>query len=110
MGFEDLGVVRAGDPLDPDVVPVHVRLDTDDRAGGALSQKPSRVLKKGRCLLGWDSVRLGPVAGGATTAPAPAGGGALAERCPPPRWGTGVVSSPSGAAATSDFGRRRSAA
>ena len=39
MDFADLGVVRVGDPLDPEVVPVHVRLDNDDRAGGALSQK-----------------------------------------------------------------------
>ena len=46
MDFKDLGVVRVGDPLDPEVVPVHVRLDTGDRAGGALSQKRGRVLKK----------------------------------------------------------------
>jgi hypothetical protein len=39
MDFEDLGVVRVGDALDPEVVPVHVRLDNDDSAGDALSQK-----------------------------------------------------------------------
>ena len=32
MDFEDLGVVRVGDPLDPEVAPVHVRLDNDDSA------------------------------------------------------------------------------
>ena len=58
MDFEDLGVVRVGDPLDPEVVPVHVRLDNDDSAGGALSQKRGSVLKKvrvavrGSCFFG----------------------------------------------------------
>jgi hypothetical protein len=47
MDFADLGVVRVGDPLAPEVAPVHVRLDNDDSAGGALSQKRGCVLKKG---------------------------------------------------------------
>src|SRR3954451_198201 len=38
MDFEDRVVVRVSDPLDPELVPVHVRLDLDDRAGGVLSQ------------------------------------------------------------------------
>ena len=55
MDFEDLGVVRVGDPLDPEVVPIHVRLDNDDSAGGALSQKRVQPVE-GRGL--WDE-RIG---------------------------------------------------
>jgi hypothetical protein len=50
MAFEDLGVVRIGDALDPGVVPVHDRRDTDESAGDALSHKRSFLQRSGERL------------------------------------------------------------